>query len=127
MSPQVMSPVAVTYIGCGSCEIGLESEGRIIDIGIAGEAYLITMASQTTPAMENQRATVGSVLLHLIEEYVVAPECLTKTFYIGTCKILLPVEPPEVDTLLLEGAYEVFKESLGEFLILKVPGYEFLL
>ena len=75
VSSQIMSPIAITYIGCCSCKIRFKSQSLITDIGIARESYLIAMASQASPTMKDNGAMVCT-LSCLIKKDMVAPESL---------------------------------------------------
>ena len=101
MSAQVVPPIAEAHVGCGGSEIGLECQRAKGGIGVTGKANGISVAAETSPSVENKRSTVGAVVAHVVEENVIAPESLAQSFGIETGEVLLPVNPPEIDTLFL--------------------------
>ena len=84
--------------------------------------------------MIDDRTELGTVLLHILEEGMVAPEGLAKL--VGTIRqgialgtgmlayglLLLPVEPPEIDALALERTNDIIEERTGKAVILYGPG-----
>ena len=81
------------------------------------------MTTKAAPTMENQWATVRTIQSHIVIEHMVAPECLTQSINILTGEVLLPVEPPEVDTLTLAGTDNVLKHIVVKAAITQVPGH----
>ena len=78
------------------------------------------MAAETSPTVEDNGTQVVA-LLRFVEEYVVAPECLAERIGVGAGEILLPVEPPEVDTLALVVTDDGREERLCEILPVEAP------
>ena len=78
------------------------------------------MAAETSPTVEDNGTQVVA-LLRFVEEDVVAPECLAERIGVGAGKILLPVEPPEVDTLALVVTDDGREERLCEILPVEAP------
>ena len=72
--------------------------------------------------MENHGAVFGPVFLHVVEENMIAPESLAQTGSGMACEMLLPVEPPEINTLLLMLAYDVPEKRFCEVRIVDAPG-----
>ena len=81
------------------------------------------MRAQSTPAVEDEGATVRTVLTHIVIEHVVAPEGLAQSVEIVAGQVLLPVEPPEVDTLALTIADDVLEHSTVEGRVFQLPGH----
>lgn len=52
---------------------------------------------------------------------MVEPECLTKAWNITARQILLPINPPEINTLLLAHSHQVLKERPIKSRILQLP------
>ena len=120
VSSQVMSPIAITYIGCCSCKIRFKGQGLITDIGITRESYLIAMASQSSPTMKDDGAMV-STLSSLVKKDMVAPESLTQSLGIRTGKILLPIKPPEIYAFTFMISDNITKERLCKIGIVQTP------
>ena len=87
-------------------------EGLEIDICVARESNLVAVAAKTSPAVVNQRAAVNALVLHVVIIYMVAPECLAEAVETVVGKLLLPVEPPEVYTLLSRTRIMFLKNDL---------------
>ena len=71
------------------------------------------MAAETSPTVEDNGTQVVA-LLRFVEEDVVAPECLAERIGVGAGKILLPVEPPKVDSFSLMVADNCREERFCE-------------
>ena len=102
-----MAPIAVAHVGCGGCEIRKITEHLPAGIGVTGETYLITVASDATPAVIDHRTSRVDALAftlahHVMEESVVQPEGVAQSLHVFAFLPLLPVEPPEIHTLFLE-------------------------
>ena len=67
------------------------------------------MAAHAAPTVEDERAAVSTVLLHVVVEHVVAPERFAQAVDVLACQVLLPVYPPEVHALFF-----AFTEDMGE-------------
>ena len=73
--------------------------------------------------MEDERAVVGPVVLHVIVEDMVAPERLAESVDKLTGEILLPVDPPEVDPLFLSCADDAVEHIVVELRVAEIPGH----
>ena len=123
VSAQVVSPVAEAHVrGCGS-EIGLPGQGAIGGERVAGEADGVAVTAQSAPAVEYQRAMVGTVHSHVVIEHMVAPEGLAESLHIFAGEVLLPVQPPEVHTLLFTGTDDAVEHIVVELGVAEVPGH----
>ena len=71
------------------------------------------MAAETSPTVEDNGTQVVTFPC-LIEEDMVAPECLAERIGVGAGKILLPVEPPKVDSFSLMVADNCREERFCE-------------
>ena len=58
---------------------------------------------------------------HIIIEHVVAPESLAQSVHAWVGEVLLPVEPPEIHTVLLSVVQDVLEHILIEYRVLKMP------
>lgn len=76
-------------------------------VGITGETYLITVISQASPAVIQQR-TGCTVALHVAEQYIIKPPCIVQCLYMSVEHILLPVQPPEIYSFFSIGRRMVF-------------------
>ena len=123
MAAEVVSPIAETHIRCCSCKIRLPGQSGEVGERVAREADGIAMAAQSAPAVEDEGPAVGAVQSHVVVEDMIAPESLAQSFDILTREILLPVDPPEVDTLCLACAQDSIKHSMIETLVAQVPRY----
>ena len=122
MASDVVAPIAIAHVGCGGCEIRQIAEHLPAGIGVSGEAYLITVASDATPAVIDHRTSRVDALAftlahHVIEEGVVQPESVAQPRHIFAFLPLLPVEPPEIHTLFLERADYGVEIGIGPVLI----------
>ena len=118
-----MSPVTKAYIRCRSGKIRLEGQRTECRISIAREADRITMASQSAPAVEDNRTSIRAVQAHIVIENMVAPKGFTKPWHTRIDEILLPVEPPEVYPLCFTMAQNVLKHHLIKRSVFQFPGY----
>ena len=103
----VVAPVAVSYVGRSSCEPRQVAEHLPGRIGITREADLIAVAADSSPSViDYWTAGVDALALalayHVIEEGVVQPECIAQVRNIFAEFPLLPVKPPEIDSLAFE-------------------------
>ena len=122
MAADVVAPIAVAHVGCGGCEIRQIAEHLPAGIGVSGETYLITVASDASPAVIDHRTSRVDALAftlahHVIEEGVVQPESVAKSRHIFAFLPLLPVEPPEIHTLFLERTDYGVEVGIGPVLI----------
>mmetsp|Transcript_38772 Transcript_38772/g.153161 ORF Transcript_38772/g.153161 Transcript_38772/m.153161 type:complete len:211 (-) Transcript_38772:1119-1751(-) len=87
------------------------------------------MRAKAAPSMEYQSSNAVGFgnsywpsAFHVVEEYVVEPDRGVK--HLNRCNMfLLPIEPPKVDPLLLEGPQNVVKPCIREFSITNVEGH----
>ena len=128
-----MSPVVIKNIAGVASEEYLVTEHRPGCPGVAREADGVTMRAESTPAVIDDGAQFGTVLLHVLEEGVVAPEGLAQVlrarswrvvlfrsvFAYGEC--LLPVEPPEVNALILVRPDDILEQGFHVFVVLHLP------
>ena len=80
-----------------------ETESLPGDERVAREAQRIAVASETSPSVINKRTLVVGFLFGMVEEDMIEPERIRQTG--GKLRFfpLLPVKPPEVNTLFLHG------------------------
>ena len=81
------------------------------------------MAAQSTPTVEDKRTAVFAVQQHVVEEHVVAPECLRQALGVVAGEVLLPVNPPEVHSLLLTLTNDVVEHRAVERRVFQHPGH----
>ena len=74
------------------------------------------MVSETSPTMVEQR-TLVSVTFHGTEERIVDPPCIVQFGESCVIDMLLPVEPPEINTLFFHRIQDILKYALHEFLV----------
>src|SRR6266568_552856 len=77
------------------------------------------MISETAPAVEEQRPFALTLLISEVD--VVEPPCRCDAGYFCV-GFLLPIEPPEIDALLLERMEDEVEVICGEFLVGDVEG-----
>lgn len=114
MAAKVVAPIAVAYVRGRRCEVGLLCKRLEIYIGVAREADLIAVTAKSAPTVVNQGATVGTAVLHIVEIHMVAPKCLAEAVDAVVCQFLLPVEPPEVNTLGLARTHDMLEKRFVE-------------
>ena len=117
MPSDVVSPIAVAHIGCGRGEIWQIAEHLPRSQTVSGEADLVAVAADASPAMVDHRATciyslISRLTHHIVEEGVVQPERVVESWNILAELPLLPVEPPKIDSLALERAYHGIEISV---------------
>ena len=110
MSAKIVPPITIPYIRSCSRKIRLEAKSLKVYKSIARKTNLITMAAQASPTVENYRSAVCTFSHHIVKEYMIAPECFTQSVSIIACKMLLPVNPPEVNSLTFVITDDIFKE-----------------
>ena len=66
---------------------------------------------------------VGTIQSHIVIEHMVAPEGLAQSVNILAGEVLLPVEPPEINTLTLASTDNVLEHVMIETAIAQVPGH----
>ena len=116
VSADVVAPVAVAHVGGGSGEIREELEDAPLVVRITGEAKLVAVAAKASPAVVDKR-TLRSVALLIGKEGVVDPEGVAEAFHILGFYPLLPVKPPEIYALALQGADYAVEIGIGPFLL----------
>ena len=107
MASDVVSPVAVAHVGSGGGEIWQIAKHLPRSQTVSGKADLVAVAADASPAMVDHRAAgiyslISRLADHIVEEGVVQPECVVKSLHVLAELPLLPVEPPEVNSLTLE-------------------------
>ena len=118
MAADVVAPVAVADVGGGGGEPGEAGEDLPTGLRVAGEADLVAVAADAAPAVIDHRpAGVGTLVRALaddvVEEGVVEPEGVGEAFGVFAEPPLLPVEPPEIDALPLEGTDDGIEVGVG--------------
>jgi len=94
-----MAPIRVTHVGRRRREPGLKGE-RIPDgNSVAGEADLIAMIAEPAPTVEEKRPLAFTLLIS--EVHIVEPPRWVDAGQLRGW-LLLPIEPPEIDALLLQ-------------------------
>src|SRR6185437_11025213 len=123
VSADVVAPVGVADVGRGGGEPWLEGERRPHGDGVSREADLVAVVSESSPAMEEQWALAFALLICEVE--VVEPPGIVhaREFGVG---LLLPVEPPEVDALLLKRMEDKLEVVGGPLFVGWVEGDVFL-
>ena len=116
MTTQVMTPVTIEYIRCGSIEIRLEGKRLPGAVRVTGETNLVTVIAQTAPAMVQQRTRITATL-HVAEKDIVQPPCIVQILDASIEHILLPVEPPEIDTFFFHRTQDGIQPSTHETLV----------
>ena len=107
MSADVVPPIAVAHVGRGGSEIWQITEHLPRSQAVSGEADLVAVAADASPTMVYHRAAgiyslISRLADHIVEEGVVQPERVVESWNILAELPLLPVEPPEVNSLTLE-------------------------
>ena len=81
------------------------------------------MASQSAPTVEDNRTSIRTVQAHIVIENMVTPKGFTQSGNARIGEILLPIKPPEVDTLCFTTAKNITKHHLIERTVLQLPRY----
>ena len=123
VAAQVVTPVAEAHVGGRCREVGLPGQRGEIAVGIAREAYRVAVATQSAPAVVDERTAVGAVQPHVVVEHVVAPERLAQSLEELAREVLLPVNPPEVHSLTLAGTQDAIEHGVIELPVAQVPGH----
>ncbi len=119
MAADVVRPVGIADVGGGGGEPGLIGE-RIPDgDGVTGEADLVAVVAEATPAMEEEGAFALVLLVGEVD--VVEPPGWVDACELGVA-LLLPVKPPEVDALFFERVVEEVEVVPGELAVGDVEG-----
>ena len=98
MSADIVTPIAVEHVGGRRIEVRQEFQALPRDKRVAREAYLIAVIAESAPAMIEHRALVA-VTLHIGKPDVVTPEHIVERGDTAIFLPLLPVDPPEIDTI----------------------------
>ena len=120
MPTQVMTPIAVQHVGSCRIEIGLEIKWFPWNHSITREPYLITMISQSSPAVVKHRTCLPT-LLHIAEKCIVNPPGITQILHLWVEHSLLPVQPPEVHSVFFHRSQNILEHILHELLIWIYP------
>jgi len=104
MAANIVAPVGVADVGSGRREPGLEGERIPYGDGVSGEADLVAVIAQAAPAVEEQRPLALALLVSEVD--IVEPPSGVDSRH-PRVRILLPVNPPEVDTLLFERVWRI--------------------
>ena len=133
MAAQVVSPIVVEDVAGIAGEEDFVAQSGPCGVRVAREADGIAVRAEASPAVVDDGAQVGAVLLHVLEEGVVAPEGLAQGLgalggrvalllsVLADGECLLPVEPPEVYALGLVRTDDVLEECLHEVIVLHLP------
>ena len=116
-----MSPITEADISSRSRKITLELKRSKGGKRVPGETNRVTMTAHSSPTMEDNRTAISPVQLHIIIKNMVKPERLPKAGNITACQILLPINPPEINALLLAHSHQVLKECSIKSRILQLP------
>ena len=119
VAADVVAPIRVAHVGSRGREIRLECERIPHRNSVAGKSDLVAVISQAAPAVEEQRAFALALLVG--EEDIVDPPCGVQSSDAGGV-LLLPVEPEEIDSLLLQRVNYVVQVIGREFLFRDVVG-----
>ena len=121
VSAQVVAPITVAYVRSGAIEVRLVVERSPGGVGVAREAYLIAMVAQTTPTMVEHGTMFGLRAKLVVEDAVVEPPCVAERWDAIVLQLLLPIEPPEIHTLLLEREKHLVEPTAHEALVGTLP------
>ena len=116
VSSDIMAPISIKHIGSCSGEVWLEIKRLPRDGSVTRETDLIAMVAQASPTVVQKRTLVG-VALHVGEVAVVDPPCIMELLHIDIIHMLLPIEPPEVNSLLLHRMHYVLEHGSHELLV----------
>ena len=116
VSAHVMAPVAVEHVRRCRVEIRLEVERFPAYYGVAREADLIAVVAQSAPTVVEHRSRFA-VALHVGERSVVDPPRVAEVGEQFVVAPLLPVEPPEVDAVLLHRVQHLLVPALHEVFV----------
>ena len=119
MAAQIVAPVAVEHVGSGGGEFRQITQHFPLDEGVTGEAQLVAMAAQAAPTVVDERTlglfggqAAGTADL-VVEEGMVQPEGVAQARHILAFLPLLPVQPPEIHALLLQGMQHGVEIGIG--------------
>ena len=107
----VVAPPAVAGVGRGRRELGLELQRLPADDRVAGEADRVAVAADPGVARERQRPAAVARRVQVVE--VVEQPQRVQPRQLGDLA-LLPVQPPEVDAVVLERVVELLEVGLEE-------------
>jgi hypothetical protein len=106
-----MTPVGVPDVRGLGGECRLKSQRIPTGDYVAGESDFVAMITKASPAVKEHRAFALALLVCEVE--IVEPERGVNTGDIGVV-LLFPVEPPEIDALLLEGMMQDLEVVVDE-------------
>ena len=116
VSAHIMTPVAVEHVRRRRIEVRLEVERFPAYYGVAREADLIAVVAQSAPTVVEHRARFA-VALHVGERSIVDPPGVAEVGELLVVAPLLPVEPPEVDAVLLHRVQHLLVPALHEVFV----------
>ena len=116
VSAHIVAPVAVEHVRRRRVEVRLEVERFPAYYGVAREADLIAVVAQSAPTVVEHRSRFA-VALHVGERSIVDPPGVAEVGELLVVAPLLPVEPPEVDTVLLHRVQHLLVPALHEVFI----------
>ena len=117
----VVSPITEADVGGGGRDVALELQGAVGGKRVAREADRVAVAAHSAPAVEDDGTAVRAVQAHVVVEDVVEPERLPQAADVFAGEVLLPVDPPEVNALLLADTHDVLEEGAVEGGVLQLP------
>ena len=126
VSAHIMTPVAVEHVRRCRIEVRLEVERFPAYYGVAREANLIAVVAQSAPTVVEHRSCFA-VALHVGERSIVDPPGVAEIGELLVVAPLLPVEPPEVDAVLLHRVQHLLVPALHEVFVRRRPLYSLLL
>ena len=122
VASSVVSPIAEAHVSSRCRDVALELQGAVGGKRVAREADGVAMASHSAPAVKDDGSPVGTIQTHVVVEDVVEPERLSQSADVFACEVLLPINPPEIDALLLADTHQVLEEGTVESGVLQLPG-----
>ena len=127
VAADVVSPVSVAHVGGGEGEVHQVAQHLPGGIGVAAESELVAVASEAAPSVVDEGP--GSVVAEgfraadlIVEEGVIDPEGVVEFGHVAALAPLLPVEPPEVHSLGLQGVNHRIEVGVGPLLLVHAVG-----
>ena len=133
MTAEIVPPIIVENIARITCEEDFIPEHRPSGPSVAGETDWVSVRAKPAPTMIDHRSEFRTILLHILEESVIAPKSLAQSpgalcrrivlirSVLADGKCLLPVQPPEIDAFSLVRTDDILEESLHESVVLHLP------
>ena len=123
----VVAPPGIAYVGCLRGEFRQISQHLPGGVGISRKTYLITVAAYAAPAMVDHRtgsilALAGAAAGQVVPEGIVEPEGVAEALDVFAFAELLPVEPPEIHSLLLDGMQHGVEVGIRPLLLVHAEG-----